>query len=494
VNILAIDQSTSATKAVLFTQDGRMLERVSREHKALYPRPGLVEHDAEELWQNTRSVLSAILEKQRDSIACLAITNQRETFVIFDRETGRPLHNAVVWQCRRGDQVCAELKKHDELVARKTGLRIDSYFSGSKITALLRERPDLAARLREGSAVVSTIDGYLLHRLTGGKVFATDPTNACRTLLYDIRTLKWDAELCDLFEVPIRALPEVRDSTARFGVCDVEGFQGLPIAGVMGDSQAALFAHRCFTPGQAKVTLGTGSSILLTLGEHLPDHGIRTIGWMHKGRPSYGLEGIISYSAATIAWLRDQLGLIASFDEVEPAARAVLDNGGVYLVPAFAGLSAPHWSPDARAAIVGLSGSSTKNHVVRAALESIAYQIKDALDSMKAQGGVDLGVIHADGGATGNRFLMQFIADIVGTPLAVSRVPDFSPLGAAMAGALGMGLYSSLDQLAALAADDERFSPRMPRDAAERLHAGWQVAVQQVLAGVQLRADDLRTS
>jgi glycerol kinase len=280
-------------------------------------------------------------------------------------------------------------------------------------------------------------------------------------------------------------LPEVRDSTSRFGLCEPSQVgTNLPIAGVMGDSQAALFAHRCFKPGQAKVTVGTGSSILLNTGTYLPKSGIRTIAWTHGRVPTYCLEGIISYSAATISWLRDQLGLIQSADQTEAAARAVPDNGGVYLVPAFAGLSAPHWSPNARAAIVGLSASSTRNHVLRAALESIAYQIKDALDSMTASGPISLTCLHADGGATQNQFLTQFIADILDTDIIVAKASDFSPLGAALAGTLGMGIYASIDQLEYLPSEGQVLTPLMPRSAAMALHAAWSAAVQQVLAGV----------
>ncbi len=430
-HILAIDQSTSATKSVIYDLHGNLIDRFSIEHRPIFPRPGWVEHDADELWHNTLAVMQNALDSYQNFL-CLSLTNQRETFVIFDRATGRPLHNAIVWQCRRGDFVCETLTRagHAAMIADKTGLPINSYFSAPKLTALLLENPQLKAKLESGDALFGTIDTYLLYRLTGGKVFATDSTNASRTLFFNIRTLTWDEELCALFGMPMRALAEIRDSTAQFGVCAIPELPHLPIAGIMGDSQAALFAHGCFQPGQAKVTIGTGSSILLNVGDHLPEQGTRAIGWTHQGKATYCLEGIISYSAATITWLRDQLGLIASADEAEAAAVAVPDNGGVYLVPAFAGLSAPHWSPDARAAIVGLSGASTRNHVLRASLESIAYQIRDALDALKSEGGIQVALIHADGGATRNLFLMQFIADIVGTNLAVSDIPDFFPLWA----------------------------------------------------------------
>ena len=482
--ILAIDQSTSATKAVVFDAAGEVISKASADHRQIYPRPGWVEHDAEEIWRNTLAVIEKIRPKKP---LCLSIANQRETVVVFDRATGRPLHNAIVWQDRRGAPICTELAQHGDEVARRTGLKIDTYFSASKLTWLMRNRADIAAKLAAGQALVGTIDAYLVYRLTGGEVFATDHTNASRTLWFDIVRLRWDQQLCDVFGVPLRALPEPRDSTAEFGTTDCAGVLShpIPIRGVIGDSQAALFAHRCYQPGMAKVTLGTGSSILLTHPSFLlhPSSFLTTLAWTHQGEPTYCLEGIINYSAATIAWLKDQLQLIRDPAETEAAASSVPDNGGVYLVPAFAGLSAPHWSADARAAIVGMSAHSTRNHVIRAALESIAYQIRDVLDEMRSAGGIALQAIHADGGATRNAWLMQFLADMTGLEIVVSRMADCSALGAALAGALGLGLHGSLDELAALPRETVRYSPAMSRDQADRLHAGWKRAVKQVLAG-----------
>jgi glycerol kinase len=483
-HILAIDQSTSATKAIVFDTEGKLIDKASLEHRQIYPQPGWVEHDAEEIWQNTQQTLAKL--KPADPI-CLAITNQRETIVIFDRATGKPLRNALVWQDRRGDPICADLTKagQGEMVTRKTGLKIDTYFSASKLTWLMRNRPDLAARLAAGEALIGTIDAYLIHRLTAGKVFASDHTNASRTLLFEISNLKWDEELCRLFEVPTRALPEVRDSTARFGTTNILG-RAIPICGVMGDSQASLFAHRCFNPGMAKVTLGSGSSILLNLGAELRfggDGAVSTIAWTHGGKATYSFEGIINYSAATIAWLKDQLGLIQSAEETESAATSVADNGGVYLVPAFAGLSAPHWSPGARAAIIGMTAHANRNHIIRAALESIAYQLRDVLDMMRDRAGVELNTINADGGATRNKFLMQFIADMTGLEVAAAEIAECSPLGAALAGMVGMGVHRTLDDVAKLPREVIVYRPQMKRDEVERFYTGWQNAVKQVLAG-----------
>jgi glycerol kinase len=483
--ILAIDQSTSATKALLYDFGGTLLEKSSLDHRQIYPQPGWVEHDAEQIYQNT---LAAVERLPLDDVLCVSITNQRETIVVFDRATGKPLHNAIVWQDRRGEAICAELSRggHDEMVTQRTGLKIDTYFSASKLTWLMRNRPDVARKIVEGEALIGTIDTYLIYRLTGGKTFATDHTNASRTLLFDITRLQWDHDLCKTFTVPPRALAEVRDSTAIFGETDFDGLVKRPIkiCGVMGDSQASLFAHRCFKPGMAKVTVGTGSSVLFNLGPQLRyggDGACSTVAWAHAGRAAYSFEGIINYSAATIAWLKDQLGLITSVDECEPAAAAVEDNGGVYLVPAFAGLSAPYWSPGARAAIVGMTAHSNRNHIIRAALESIAYQLRDVLDSMKSRAGVELRTINADGGATRNAFLMQFIADVTGLDVTVAQMPDCSSLGAAMAGALGMGAYTSFDELAALPRKVVTYRPRMAAAEVEKLLAGWKRAVAQVL-------------
>jgi len=487
--ILAIDQSTSATKAVLFEASGKVLAKASREHRQIYPRPGWVEHDAEEIWQNVLAVIREITARQRAKIsqlAALSITNQRETILVFDRKTGKPLHHAIVWQDRRGDAICRKLRGHEALVRRKTGLKVDTYFSASKLKWLIVEKPALAAKLKTGEAVIGTIDTYLIHRLTGGKVFATDFTNASRTLLFDIGKLRWDAELCRLFNVPLRALPEVRESSAHFGETNANGIlpRALPIIGVMGDSQAALFAQCCFQPGTAKATFGTGTSVLLNIGNKLQPaakNSVTALAWVLKGKPTYASEGIINFSAATIAWLQNQLGLIASADEVEKLAARVSDNGGVYLVPAFAGLSAPYWSPEARAAIVGMSGHTRKEHVVRAALESIAYQIRDVLEMMRADAKLNLQSLHADGGPTRNKFLMQFTADITRTELRVSEVAESSAWGAAMNGLLGLGVHSSVGALAKSRRNAMVYRPRMKAAEAKNLHDGWLAAVKRIL-------------
>jgi glycerol kinase len=489
--ILALDQSTSATKAVLFDAQGKVLDRASRDHRQIYPQPGWVEHAAEEIWQNVLAVIREVAGRNPDKInqlACLSITNQRETILVFDRATGQPLHNAIVWQCRRGDPICQKHREqgHEDLVRGKTGLKIDTYFSASKLKWLINEKPAIAAKLKNGDAVIGTIDAYLVHRLTGGKVFATDHTNASRTLLFDIGKLRWDADLCKLFSVPMRALPEVRESVAQFGDTDAGGIlpKRVPICGVMGDSQASLFAQRCYQPGMAKATFGTGTSVLLNIGNkfRLSKKGaVTALAWVWRGQPTYAFEGIINFSAATIEWLKNQLGLIQNASEVEALATSIPDNGGVYFVPAFAGLSAPYWSPDARAAITGMTAHTRKEHIVRAALESIAYQIRDVLEMMRADAKLELQDLHADGGPTRNKFLMQFTADMAGVELKVSEVAESSAWGAAMNGLLGLGLFKSLDDLAELPHETKVFQPQMDAAQATRLHQGWLAAVKRVL-------------
>lgn len=489
--ILAIDQSTSATKAVLFDAQGRVLDKAARDHRQIYPQPGWVEHDADEIWQNTIAVIGEAAGRNRahlDKLACLSITNQRETVVVFDRATGKPLHNAIVWQDRRGDPVCQKLRDagHENFVLGKTGLKIDTYFSASKLKWLMGERPDLAAQLSTGDALIGTIDTYLIYRFTGGRVFATDHTNASRTLLFDIGKLCWDNALCALFDVTMRALPEVRESAAQFGETDAAGAlpTRVPIIGVMGDSQASLFAQRCYRPGMAKATFGTGTSVLLNIGSELRPAGkgaVTALAWVWQGKPTYAFEGIINFSAATIEWLKNQLGLIRDVAEVEALATSVPDNGGVYLVPAFAGLSAPYWSAEARAAILGMTAHTRREHVVRAALESIAYQIRDVLDMMQAEAGLAVQSLHADGGPTRNRFLMQFTADLTGVELRVADVPESSAWGAAMCGLLGLGLHRSHDDLAALPRQVQIYRPQMHAEQVQQLQSGWLKAVKRVL-------------
>jgi len=494
---LAIDQSTSGTKALLFTTAGELLDQEAQPHTQHYPRPGWVEHDAEEIYHNALQVAGTLLARQPGALhdlIGLSLTNQRETVVVFERGSGRPLHNAIVWQCRRGEPVCQALIKagHGPMVQRQTGLPLDTYFSAPKLTWLFDNHPPLLKRVLAGEALIGTIDTYLIYRLTGGRVFATDHTNACRTLLYDLAQLGWSDSLCRLFGVPAYALAPIRESGANFGESDLGGQlpRLIPIWGVMGDSQAALLAQSGNAPGTAKVTFGTGSSILVNIGRELKtaSSGISTtLAWVHGGQPTYAFEGILNYTGATLAWLRDQLQLIDDVAETESLARSVDDNGGVYLVPAFVGLSAPHWQPLARAAVVGLTPHSRREHVVRAALEAVAYQVRDVLALMAHDGGLSLKSVQGDGGATRNGFLMQFVADLTRLKVQVPLQPEHSALGAAMAGMLGQGVYRGLDDLAAIAGAHRCYSPEMDPERAEQFYTGWQTALRQVLAGLPER-------
>jgi glycerol kinase len=490
-HILTIDQSTSGTKAVLFDAAAQVVGYASRDHRQIHPQPGWVEHDAEEIWQNVLAVIREIADRHASETSTtigLAITNQRETFVIFERRSGRPLHHAIVWQCRRGDAICRKLASAgaDQTVRRKTGLKLDTYFSGPKLKWLLDEHPELRRQLESGDALVGTIDTYLIYRLTNGEVFATDSTNASRTLLYDIGRLEWDEELCNLFGVPMQALAEVRESFDKFGTTDAASLlpSKLAICGVMGDSQASLFGQCCFEKGTAKATYGSGTSVMLNTEDRIEssDRGaVSALAWVRHRSPVYALEGLINYSSATIAWLKNQLGLIGDVAETDSLARAVEDNAGVYLVPAFAGLSAPYWSQNARAAILGMTAYTRREHVVRAALEAIAFQIRDVLEMLQLDSGVAPSVLCADGGPTRNEFLMEFTADMTGLELIVAKVAETSARGAAMAAMLGLGVVDSLSELAKIRGDVRTYRPQMDADKVEQLYSGWQQAVQRVL-------------
>ena len=488
---LAIDQSTSATKAMLFTSNGEIVDQESIFHKQIYPQAGWVEHDAEEIYNNTLKATSILLHRnsdQRNSLLSLSITNQRETFVLFDHETGQPLYNAIVWQCRRGDNFCKQLIStgSEKIVHELTGLRIDTYFPASKLRWLLDARPDLRKRLKDGSALFGTIDTYLIYRLTGGSVYATDHTNASRTLFYDIENLAWSQNLCDTFGLKFDRLPEIRESSAWYGDTDLAGClnRRLPIYGVMGDSQAALFAQRCFTPGSVKVTFGSGSSVLLNIGheKRLSESGtVTALAWVLDGKPTYAFEGIINFTGATIAWLRDQVQLITDPTETEKLAKSIANSDGVYFIPAFVGLSAPYWRSDVRAAILGISPSTTRAHIVRAALESIGFIVTDVLKSMVKDARIVPRTIYADGGAVRNSFLMQFVADMNQINLRASQLTELSALGAVFSGGLGMKIYDSLADLEQIPIGFVEYTPRFDPVKANNLFAGWQSAVQQVL-------------
>ena len=488
--LLAIDQSTSATKVLLFDLDCKVIDSESIPHEQHYPQPGWVEHDGGEIWRNLIRAAKTLLTRHNalvEKIVGVSLTNQRETVVVFDKRSGQPLGPAIVWQCRRSDDICGEMLAagHGPSIEEKTGLRLDAYFSASKITWLFQRDADLRAKVEQGEALVGTMDTYLVYRLTGGQVFATDHTNASRTLLFDLHSRHWDGELCELFGVPTRSLAEIRESFSQFGETDFEGLipRAVPIHGVMGDSQASLFAQCCFEPGQTKATFGTGTSVMMCTGDRCvtPQGGmVSALAWVWRDIPTYAVEGLINYSAATIAWLKDQLGLFESAADSERLAEAVEGNDGVYLVPAFSGMGAPYWRPESRAAIIGMTAHTKKEHIVRAGLESIAYQIYDVLGAM-SQAGVAPTLIHADGGPTRNNLLMQFVADVTQLEVIATEDPDNSARGAAMAGWLGLGQVSSLTELLKLPKPVRTYRSRMHPATAKSQIEGWHSAVQRVL-------------
>lgn len=492
--VLSFDQGTTSSRAILFDCRGRPVAQAQKEFRQIYPRPGWVEHDPDEIWQTQLTVAREAIARAgvaASDIEAIGLTNQRETTVVWDRATGRPLHNAIVWQCRRTAPICDRLRRDglEETVRAKTGLALDPYFSGTKLRWLLDEVPGLDARARAGQVAFGTIDTWLIWNLTGGLVHATDFSNASRTMLFNLKTLAWDDELLSALGVPRGVLPEVRPSSGLFGRTQAGLFGGeIPITGDAGDQQAALFGQACFEPGLGKNTYGTGCFMLVNTGP-TPVFSTRglltTVAWGLGDTVSYALEGSVFVTGAAVQWLRDGLGLIASAAETEALAASVPDTGGVYLVPAFVGLGAPYWDPYARGLAVGLTRGTTRAHFVRATLEAIAYQTRDVLEAMSADAGVRLKALRVDGGATLNDFLMQFQADILGVPVERPVVNETTALGVAFLAGLATGFWSGRREIAALWARDRAFAPAMGADTRERLYAGWRKAVSRALAWEQ---------
>ena len=487
--IIAIDQGTTGTTAMLIDATGTPLWTASREIRQIYPHPGWVEHDPVELFEScleTIEELFEIAEIHPRSIVGVGITNQRETLVMWDRRTGEPVSNAIVWQCRRTADLCDSLKTqgHEDTVRRKTGLPIDAYFTGTKIRWLLDDIPDGQRRAVDGDLACGTVDSWLIWNFTNKLVHATDVTNASRTMLFNIDTLDWDDELLSMLDVPRVVLPQVKSSSEVFGhlAGDLSYGQPVPIAGVAGDQHASLFGHGCFTPGSAKNTYGTGCFALTNTGGVRVDSDsglLTTIGWAIGDEVTYALEGSVFSAGATVQWLRDGLGLIDSSSESESLASEVKDNGGVYLVPAFAGLGAPYWDMYARGTIVGLTRGTTKSHIARAALESIAYQTRDILDLMLKDTGTAISALRVDGGATDNHLLMQFQADILGVPIQRSAVKETTALGAGYLAGLAVGFWDSPDDIEGLWQADAAFHPSMNESRRENLYRDWRRAVDR---------------
>jgi len=491
--VLALDQGTTSSRAIVFDRRGRARGVAQQEFAQHFPQPGWVEHDPGDLWETTRrTALAALAEANLTSrdIAAIGLTNQRETTLLWDRRTGRPLHRAIVWQDRRTAGLCANLKRRglEPLFRRKTGLLLDPYFSGTKLAWLLDHVPGARRRAERGELAFGTVDTWLLWQLTGGRVHATDVSNASRTLLLDLRTGEWDDALLKILRIPREVLPAVRDSSGIFGeVTSVPALRGVPISGIAGDQQAALFGQACFRPGMAKNTYGTGCFLLLHTGDKpvaSRNHLLTTIAWRIGGKTEYALEGSVFIGGAVVQWLRDGLGLIAKSADVERLAASVPDNGGVYLVPAFAGLGAPHWDAAARGVITGLTRGSTAGHLARAALESIAYQSADLLGAMEADCGRRLRELRVDGGAVGNNALMQFQADLLRVPVVRPRTTETTALGAAYLAGLAVGFWKNRAEIAALWSAGRVFRPLAPPAAQRRLQTAWHAAVARSKSGI----------
>ena len=484
--VLAIDQGTTGSTALVVGADGRLLGRGYREIPQFFPAPGEVEHDLEEILQATVAAAREALAQAHVVPAALGVTNQRETVCVWERDTGRAVHRALVWQDRRTAPRCLALARdrHGTMIRERTGLVLDPYFSATKIEWLLEHVPGLAHRVRSGEVVFGTIDAWLLFRLTNGRAYLTDHTNASRTMLYNITTRAWDDDLLGLFGVPRVALPDVRASSGVFGTCDARHFGAeLPICGVAGDQQAALFGQGCTAAGQAKNTYGTGAFLLLNTGDRRPEsrHGLlTTIACGPRGEPVYALEGSVFIAGAAIQWLRDGLKVIAHASESEHLALDVPDTGGVYFVPAFVGLGAPHWEPNARGTIVGLTRGSTRAHLVRAALEAMAFGTKEVLDAMTADAALRLAALQVDGGAAANDWLMQFQADLLDVPVARPDVVETTALGAAALAGLAAGVWQAPEEFLG-GRTFRRFLPGPRAGAVRAGEAGWRRAVDTAL-------------
>ena len=487
--IMALDQGTTSSRAMVFDHEGTIVASAQKELTQFYPRPGYVEQDPLEIYASQSGVLAEVMAKgdlSPEEIAGIGISNQRETTILWEKDTGRPVYNAIVWQCRRTAEICEELKAagHEDYIRENTGLLIDAYFSGTKIKWILDHVPGLQERAEKGEILFGTVDSWLIWKMTGGAVHVTDYTNASRTMLYNIRTLCWDQHILDILGIPACMLPEVRNSSEIYGTANLSGVP-VPIAGVAGDQQAALFGQTCFDKGDAKNTYGTGCFLLMNTGSELciSKHGlVSTIAIGLNGTVSYALEGSVFVGGAVVQWLRDEMRFIVSAKDSEYFAASVEDNGGVYVVPAFTGFGAPHWDMYARGAIFGLTRGSNRSHIIRAALESIAYQAKDVLDAMIQDIGAPITSLRADGGASANNFLMQFQSDIIGCPVARPRSAESTALGAAYLAGLAVGFWSGLDELRQKVQIDRTFEPAMDEEIRSKLLHGWNKAVSRTLA------------
>ena len=486
--VLSLDQGTTSSRAILFDEAGAIKSIAQREFEQIYPQPGWVEHNPEEIWTSQISVAIEALsraELRARDVAAIGITNQRETAIVWNRETGNPIYNAIVWQDRRTSQFCDRLKAegHEPLIQQRTGLLIDSYFSASKIVWILDNVPGARALAEAGKLAFGTVDAWLIWKLTSGTTHLTEVSNASRTMLFNIHSGQWDDELLQLFRIPRSVLPRVGSSSEHF--CNVTtslGLAGVPVTGIAGDQQASLFGQMCNSPGLTKNTYGTGCFLLQNIGTKpvvSSNRLVTTIAWKLNNSTEYALEGSVFIGGAVVQWLRDGLGLIRSSSDIEPLAASVSDNGGVYFVPAFVGLGAPHWDQYARGSISGLTRGSTAGHIARAALESIAYQVADLLTAAQRDSAAPLSELRVDGGAAANNLLLQFQADILGIPVVRPAMTESTALGAAFLAGLSAGVWRDLAHINALPQQQQRFEPRMPKAQADALRSRWNEALSR---------------
>ena len=487
--VVALDQGTTSSRCIIFDRDQRIVGVAQREFTQIYPKPGWVEHDPMEIWSSQYSVLTEALAQTGiapEDIAAIGITNQRETTIVWDKQTGRPIYNAIVWQCRRTAGLCEQLKKDQaftDYIQQHTGLLIDAYFSATKIKWILDQVEGARERAAAGELLFGTVDSWLVWKLTGGKAHVTDYTNASRTMLFDIEKLCWDEHICQTLGIPQVMLPQVMDSSAIYGTVNLQGVE-VPIAGIAGDQQAALFGQACFAPGEAKNTYGTGCFLLMNTGSRLcrSQNGlVSTIAVGLNGQVEYALEGSVFVGGAVIQWVRDELRFITESRDAEYYASKVPDTGGVYLVPAFTGLGAPHWDMYARGALVGLTRGTSREHIIRAAQESIAYQVYDLVEAMEKDTGIPLSALNADGGASRDKFLMQFQSDILNKPLHRPAITETTALGAACLAGLAVGMWKDREELRQRRLLSQNYEPHMDQARREQLLRGWHKAVGRSL-------------
>jgi len=487
--ILAFDQGTTSSRAIIFNKDGEIVKTAQNEFTQLYPKPGWVEHDAMEIWGTQSGVAREVLETagvSPEEIAAIGITNQRETTVVWDKFTGKPVYNAIVWQCRRTADICDKLKEdgYEKYIRKNTGLVVDAYFSGTKIKWILDNVEGAREKAENGDLLFGNIDTWLIWNLTRGEKHVTDYTNASRTMIYNIKELKWDEKMLEVLDIPKSMLPDVRPSSEVYGYTDEKTFGGarIPIAGIAGDQQAALFGQTCFEPGMAKNTYGTGCFMLMNTGEKMVESKnglLTTIAWGLDGKVEYALEGSIFIAGAAVQWLRDEMKLVNDADDTEYFANKVKDTDGVYVVPAFAGLGAPYWDMYARGIMVGLTRGTNKNHIIRATLESMAYQTRDVLEAMQEDSGIKLETLKVDGGAVANNFLMQFQSDLLGVPVDRPEITETTALGAAYLAGLAVKFWDSKEDIRNKWMMDKQFTAFMSKEMRDEKYEGWKKAVER---------------